>query len=151
MKFAFAALFFLGGVAVADDKANEKLLKDIGGSYTVVAVEKGGEQAPAEFMKSFESITIKGNKLVISFKENGKIEEKIAVLIVDASKKPVHVDLKPQDSPKKNDETFLGIVETAEDTIKFCWGEGPNAKRPTDFTSTKDNKNFLLTFKRSSK
>jgi uncharacterized protein (TIGR03067 family) len=150
MKHALIALFLVGSVAAADDKESGKWLEKIAGSYSVVSLEKGGEPASADFIKKFNSVTIKGNKLTISFKEStdagAKTEDKAATITVDPSKTPVTIDLKADDGPKKN-ETVLGIVEVGDGTVKLCWGDGLNAKRPVDATSTKENKNFLITLK----
>ena len=147
MKHAFLALFLFGGIAVAADDASKKKLMELEGAYSVVSFEKQGEMIPGEILKTFQKVTIKGNKFTISFKEEGKLEEKTATIKVDASKKTVAIDLTADDGPKK-DETALGIVEIGDDTVKLCWGIGANAKRPTDATSTKENRNFLITLKR---
>jgi uncharacterized protein (TIGR03067 family) len=146
MKLAAAFLLLFAGVASGDDKANEKLLSDLAGSYSVVTIEKAGEAPPPEFLKSFQKVTIKANKLTMTFKEESKMEEHSALLTVDASKKPPHVDFKPSDGPKK-DEVKQGIVEIASDTVKISWNDA-SGKRPIDATSTKDNKNFVITLKR---
>jgi len=146
MKHALLALFLFTSVVAADDQANDKLLKDLTGSYTIAGFEKAGEADAGNFAKTIQAVTIKGNKLTMSFKEEGKTDEKSATITVDASKKPIHIDLKPADGPKK-DELVLGVLEVGEDTLKLCWNDGPK-KRPTDATSTKENKNFLITLKR---
>lgn len=148
MKHAFLALFLFSGIAIAaDDKENDKLLQSIAGSYSVSAFERGGQPAEPEFIKKLQAVTIKGNKLTITFKEEAKSEDKSATISLDASKKPVAIDLKELDGPKKN-EVSQGVIDIADDVVKICWSEGPNAKRPAEATSTKENKNFLLTLKR---
>jgi uncharacterized protein (TIGR03067 family) len=151
MKLAvqLIALLLFAGVAGADEKADKKLIADLAGTYTVATFEKGGEMGPADFLKTIQSVTIKGTKLTIVFKEDSKTESSSATFNVDASKKPAHINLKHADGPMK-DETVLGVVEIAGDTVKISWAEGgAKAKRPTDATSTKENKNLLLTLKKA--
>jgi uncharacterized protein (TIGR03067 family) len=145
VKHAILAAFVFVSIAAADEAANKKLLKDLEGDYKLTAAQRGGEAPPATFLDEIERVSIKDGKLTISFKKDGKVDVKSATLTVDASKKPAHIDLKPEDEPKK--EVF-GIISIDDGTVKLCWGDGPNSKRPTDFTSSKENMNFLLTLKR---
>jgi uncharacterized protein (TIGR03067 family) len=150
MRHVCLALFLLGGMAAAaDDKESKSLLKDLEGDYKVTAAEKAGEKPPPGFLDELEKVSIKGNRLTISFKSKGtgKSEEKSATITLDASKKPAQIDMRPEDGPKR-DELVLGIVAVDGDTVKMCWGDSPKATRPTDFSSSKENKNFLLTLKR---
>jgi len=141
------ALLLASTAAVAQDNANEKWLEKIAGSYALSAFEKGGEPVPADIKNKFESITIKGNKLTVTFKEDAKAEVTTTTISVDASKDPVSIDFKPGIASQKND-AVPGIVEVTEDAVRLCWADGPGAKRPVAFNSTKQNKNFLLTLKK---
>ena len=148
MKSAFLVLFLFSGYAsAADDAASKKLLKELEGSYTVTAAELSGGSPPPGFLTSFEKLTIKGNKFSLTFKNEGKSEEKSATISVDASKKPAQVDLKPDDGDKK-DHTVTGIVVIEKDVVKLCWAQGADVKRPADFKTSKDDKNMLLTLKK---
>ena len=148
MKSAFLAMFLFGGIAVAaDDEASKKKLLELEGTYSVVSFDKNGEMIPGEILKTFQKVTIKGNKLTMTFKEQGKTEANTATIKVDASKRIVAIDLTADDGEKKG-ETTLCIAEINDDTVKLCWGTGASTKRPTDATSTKENMNFLITLKR---
>ena len=148
MKSAALALFLIAGYApAADDTESKKLLKDLEGSYTVTAAELSGGSPPPGFLTSIEKLTIKGNKFSITFKSEGKSEEKAATINVDASKKPAQIDLKPEDGDKK-DQTVMGIVVIDKDAVKFCWTNAVDGKRPADFKTSKDDKNMLLTLKK---
>jgi uncharacterized protein (TIGR03067 family) len=149
MKHTILVLFLIGGMAAAaDDAASKKLLKDLEGEYKVTAAQKAGAAPPPTFLEELEKVSIKDGKLTIRFKgKGGTFEEKSATITIDASRQPAHIDLKPDEGPKKN-EIVMGIVSLEGDSVKLCWGDSPNAKRPSDFTSSKENMNFLLTLKR---
>lgn len=145
----WVSLVFAGVAAAADDAASKKLLKDLEGDYNMTAAQKSGDAPPPGFLESIEKVTIKDGKMTIRFGgKGGKSEDKSATLTVDATQKPAHIDLKPDEGPKKDEKVF-GIVSLDKDAVKLCWGDGPMSKRPSDFTSTKDNMNFLLTLKRA--
>jgi uncharacterized protein (TIGR03067 family) len=149
MKYAFFALFLLGGITIAaDDAESKKLLRNLEGSYKVTAVEKSGDPPPKEFLESLEKVTIKGNKFAITFRGGGKAEEKSATIDVDATKTPATINLKPDDGEKRN-ETVVGIVQIEEDTVKICWADGAKSPRPTRFETNKENKQFMLTLQRT--
>ncbi len=149
MKYAVLALLICSRFATAaDDADSKKLLKEIEGNYKVTAAERSGDAPPTGFLESIEKVSIKGNKFSITFKAEGKTEDKMATVTVDAGKKPAHIDLKPDDGPKK-DQLVLGIVVVDGDTIKVCWNDAPEAKRPTEFKTSKDDKNMLLTLKKA--
>ena len=148
MKLAILALFvFAGYASAADDAESKKLLKDLEGSYTVTAAELSGGSPPPGFLPSIEKLTIKDNKFSITFKFEGKLEEKSATITVDATKKPAQIDLKPLDGDKK-DQTVMGIVAIEKDGINVCWTNAPDGKRPADFKTSKNDKNMSLTLKK---
>ena len=150
MKHVALFLFLATGLAsAADDADSKQLLKDLEGTYKMTAAEHLGGPAPAGFLESIELVTIKGNKLSITFKgEGGKVEEKMATILIDASKKPAQIDLKADEGEKK-DHTVQGIVLLKNGTLKICWNDRADAKRPADFKTSKDDKSMLLTLKKS--
>jgi len=150
MKLAFMSLFMIAGAALAaDDSGDKKFLKELEGVYKVAAAEKSAGPAPAEFLNSIERVTIKGNKLSFVFKSEGaKTEEKTATISVDTANMPVQIDMKPEDGPMKN-ETVLGIVSTDGDTVKLCFNDARDNKRPTEFKTSKDDKTVVITLKKT--
>ena len=45
---------------------------------------------------------------------------------------------------------ILGIVKVEKGTVTLCWADQPGtAQRPKDFSSTKENKNFLIVMKKA--
>lgn len=145
MKHAIIALLLCGGMVVAaDDPDSKKLLISLQGSYKATALEKGGDVPPKEFLETLEKISIKGNKFSITFKGTGKSEEKTAIISVDATKKILAIDLKPEDGPEK-DKVLQGILEVTGDTVKICWADDEKLGRPTKFETNKENRQFMIT------
>jgi uncharacterized protein (TIGR03067 family) len=145
---AAVVLVFCVGVVAADDAA-KKLLADLEGSYTPTSITKGGEVAPAEDLKSVAAITIKGDTITIVFKKGDQQVDRTATLAVDPSQKPATIDLTPKDGPNANIKV-LGIVKVEKDTVTLCWGDRKDKpERPKDFTSTKEDRNFLIVMKRT--
>ncbi|HEX3147039.1 MAG TPA: TIGR03067 domain-containing protein [Gemmataceae bacterium] len=141
------ALLLIANVATADD-ASKKVLKDLEGSYTPVTMTKEGEAAPDEFLKSV-SFTIKGERLTVRFKKGDKGEDKQATLVIDASQKPTAIDMTPKDGPEAG-KPILGIVKIEKDAVTLCWADrADKSERPKEFTSTKENKHFLIVMKKA--
>ncbi len=143
-----AVVLLLSVIGVrADDAAAKKMLKELEGSYTASSMTKGGEPAPDEFLKTIAFI-IKGDTFTVSFKKDGKGEDKAATAVLDTTQKPTAIDLTPKDGPNAG-KPMLGIIKVEKDTVTLCWTDsGDNSPRPKDFTSTKENKQFLVVMKK---
>lgn len=143
-----AALLLCATAAARADDAAAKFLKELEGSYTPSSVSRGGEALPAAELEAIAAVTIKGDKLTLKFKKDGKEAEHSAVLVVDPGQKPVAIDMTPTDGPDAN-KPVLGIVKAEKDTVTLCWSDRKDGtQRPKDFTSTKENKQFLIVLKR---
>jgi uncharacterized protein (TIGR03067 family) len=149
MKYAVPILFLSAAVSMAaDDADSKKLLKDLEGTYKVTSAERSGEPLPARFFDAFEKVTIKGDKFSVTVKgEDGKLQTKVTTITVDAAKKPAQFDLKHDDGTKK-DEKSLGIIAIDGETIKLCFDDSPNKKRPPEFKTSKDEPYVFLTLKK---
>lgn len=148
MRPILTATLLLCATAARADDAAAKFLKELEGSYTPASMTKGGEQAPAKELEALSAVTIKGDKLTIKFKKDDKTVEHSAVLVVDPGQKPVAIDMTPTDGPDAN-KPVLGIVKAEKDAVTLCWSDRKDGtERPKDFTSTKDNKQFLIVLKR---
>src|SRR5580698_9607611 len=96
MKCAIMILFLSAGFSTAaDDEASKKLLKDLEGTYKIVAAEMAGQAAPAALLDS--KFSIKGDKLTITSvwtppKGEPKSIAAVSTITVDATKKPAHFD-----------------------------------------------------------
>jgi uncharacterized protein (TIGR03067 family) len=106
-----------------------------------------GEPAPDEFLKTV-TFSIKGDMLAVRFKKGEKEEDKEATLVVDPAQKPIAIDLTAKDGPDAG-KPVLGIIKVEKDTITICWADrGDKSERPKDFSSTKENKQFLIVMKK---
>lgn len=115
----------LAGVVLADEKA----LKELEGTYTVAALEKGGKPAPKELVDDLK-VTIKGDELVIKI----GAEEKKAKIKADAGKTPATIDITPADGPEKG-KTFPGIYKVEKGEVTLVFVEGDKAERPKELKS----------------
>ena len=122
-RVALTVALFLGaaGLSAAGGKP-----QTLDGTYVPKSGERDGEVMPEEELKKVTEVVIKDN--VFTMKGEGK--EHKAKVKTDATKKPAHIDMSPQDGPEK-DKTFLGIykLEKGELTIVIA-REGD---RPKDF------------------
>jgi uncharacterized protein (TIGR03067 family) len=135
------------GTGIADDAAAKKLLKELEGKYTPSSMIRGGEEAPPEFIKSV-NFTIKGDTLTVHFKKGDTGEDKAAILVLDPSQKPTAIDMTPKEGPEAG-KPVLGILKVETGSVTLCWADrGDKTDRPKEFTSTKENKQFLIVMKK---
>lgn len=139
-------LLFVLGVS-ADEAASKKLLKELEGDYTPVSMTKGGEPAPEEYLKTVV-FKIKGSDFTVRFKKGEKNEDKVATAVIDTAQKPIAMDLTPKDGPEAG-KPMLGIIKVEKGTVTLCWTDrGDKTERPKEFTSTKENQQFLIVMKK---
>lgn len=122
-------------VAQADD------LKDLNGAWVPSEGQLNGKKAPDDFINSIK-LTITDGKYSVTVgdqMENGKFT-------IDTSKKPATMDIHADEGPNKG-KRILAIYELSGDTLKVCYKLGVE-ERPKGFTSTADNKQFVVTYKR---
>lgn len=139
-QFAVASAVMIAafaGVVTAQDK----LLKELEGTYKVTALEKGGKAADKQKAESLK-IVIKGDDLVISVEG----EEKKAKIKVDGTKTPATIDITPSDGPEKG-KTFPGIVKLDKGEVTIAFTE--KGDRPKDFKS--EGETLLLKMKKDEK
>ena len=82
MRLPLVAFALIAGVAVADDAAAKKFLKELEGDYTPVSMTRGGDPAPDEFKRSV-SFVIKGDTFIVRFTKDGKAEDKAGTLFTE--------------------------------------------------------------------
>ena len=121
--------------------AQEKLLKELEGTYKVTALEKGGKALPKGKAESLK-IAIKGDELIVT--ADG--EEKKAKIKVDGSKTPATIDITPTDGPEKG-KTFPGIVKSEKGEVTIVFTE--SGDRPKEFKS--EGEALLLKMKKEEK
>jgi uncharacterized protein (TIGR03067 family) len=139
-RFAVAGTILVAafaGVVIAQDK----LLKELEGTYKVTSLEKGGMPLPKDKAESLK-IAIKGDEFVIGI--DG--DEKKAKIKVDGSKTPSTIDITPAEGPEKG-KTFLGIVKADKGEVTIAFSE--KGDRPKEFKSEGDV--MLLKMKKEDK
>jgi uncharacterized protein (TIGR03067 family) len=146
--FATAVLVLSAGAAVADDAAAKRMLKDLEGSYTPVSMTRAGKGEPDE-IKQAVTFHVKGDTFTVRFAMAGTPDEKVATIVLDPSQKPTAIDLTPKVGPDAG-KPMLGIIKMERDTVTLCWADHRDkAERPKDFSSTKENKNFLIVMQKA--
>lgn len=130
-----------GHVRAADPKAEEEELARLAGTWRIVSYEKNGEEATAEQLAEFPTVTFTGRDYKWSNDvRNGKIAA------IDLTKKPKTIDYLITDSEDKG-KTELAIYELEGDTFKDCLAE-IGAARPTEFSAKRGSGNTLIIYKR---
>jgi uncharacterized protein (TIGR03067 family) len=136
----------IGAIASADDaqdKAIKKDRKQTEGTWRVVTLEVNGDKLKDEFANQYT--VVNGSDGTWSLLSKGKELNK-GTSTIDPTKKPKTLDFTVTEGEGKGGQ-FLGIYELGEKTRKMCFAESGKA-RPTDFTSTPENKHYLVTFER---
>src|SRR5439155_5036495 len=105
--------------------------KELQGTYTVLAVSKGGEPAPEDFRKEM-ALTIAKDELTFTIKDK-KFPAKITK--VDPKANPAAIDIAPADGPEKG-KTFLGIYTYKDGELTLAFTE--KGERPKDFSGDND-------------
>jgi uncharacterized protein (TIGR03067 family) len=147
LRIPVAFLFLVAGTSVADDAASKKFLKELEGSYSPLSMTRGVEAAPDDFLKTFV-LTIKGDTLTVKFKKGDMVEDKAAIIVVDAAQKPTAIDMTPNEG-KDAGKPVLGIVKIEKDVVTLCWADGDaRSERPKEFSSTKENKHLVMVLKK---
>lgn len=124
-------------------RADEKHLI---GTWVAVSATNAGKNVADDLLKS-ASIVFEDGKFTASL---GEIVDK-GTFKIDRTRKPNSIDLISNYPPKKGkgkkSGPTLGVFELAGDTLTVNFSMDSD-KRPTDFTSTAENKNFVVVYKR---
>jgi uncharacterized protein (TIGR03067 family) len=128
----------LAAVATARDAKEDKAMD---GTWELVSGELGGQKFPEAVTKTL-TLVLDGEKYTV--KSPGPDDK--GTVKRDPSKTPKELDVIGAEGPNKG-KTFLAIYELDGDTLKVCYDlEGK--KRPTEFKSAPDTKQFLAVYKR---
>ncbi len=133
-------------VVSAGDAKDEAIKKDrqrIEGTWQVTALTINGNQAKAKDVQKL--FVVNGNDGTWAIRSDGKVISK-GTSTFDPTKKPKTIDFTPTEGGSTG-EKFFGIYQLRKNTRKLCFA--PAGKdRPTEFSSTAENKHFLVAFKR---
>jgi uncharacterized protein (TIGR03067 family) len=138
-----ASLLLVARAATAEKPAEGKAKNSIEGTWEVVSLEHGGQNAPEDQAKQFK-IVITADKLTFKMGNDAAHQ---ATYKVDPSKKPPTIDLTPEEGPEKG-KVALGIYSLKGDELKICASK-PGAERPTEFKSPAGTEIVLIVLKRA--
>jgi uncharacterized protein (TIGR03067 family) len=137
---ALVAVLSLGGLAAQG--AVPKELAPLQGSWVLKSV--GGEELAAGGVNG--DITITGNKYVVTI--NGVVDEE-GTLQVDASKKPMTIDLLIAKGPRDTSgKRQLGIAEVTPGMMRFHLAVPGATSRPTNFDPIPNHDVIVVTKKK---
>ena len=112
-------------------------LEKLQGTWLLVAMEKDGEDVPAEDFKDWKSV-YEENRLTLLV---GDKVRRRGIVTLEPSRKIKAINTWDQDGPYA-DQTVPGIYELEGDTLKLCFAH-PGEERPKEFT-TKSGTGFLF-------
>jgi uncharacterized protein (TIGR03067 family) len=138
MKLTAISTMFAALLVSSASAADEK---DLNGAWTASEATRNGAKVSDDLVKS-ATVVFADGKYTASL---GDITE-TGTFKIDRAKKPNTIDMKPSDGAKKG-TTTPGIFELDGDTLKLCFALETN-RQPSDFTSTADNKHFVVVYKR---
>jgi uncharacterized protein (TIGR03067 family) len=143
-RVALSALLVLSLTALAQEKKDDKKadakddgkaqLDKLAGTWKVEKEIRDGQEQKGEDIQ----LVFTGEKVML--KEEGKATP--AMVKIDATKKPTHLDITPEGS----DRAIQAIFELDGDTLKLAFTHA--GTRPEKFESTPGSKVTLATLKR---
>ena len=150
MRYSLFGLLVAGllltTTAFADNAKDDAIKKDrkrIEGTWQITSLEIGGNKSKDEDVKKLT--VVNGDDGTWSVRSEGKEISK-GTSTFDPTKKPKTIDFTPTEGGGKGEE-FLGIYQLRKNNRKLCFA--PSGKdRPTEFSSTADNQQLLVTFER---
>lgn len=145
LVFIFAIVVSSVTLAAPRPKADKDDLAKFDGAWVFSSWLQYGRSLDDESRESAKW-SVKGDKY--TFEIDGAREE--GTIKLDPTKKIGTIDLAITEGNDRGKEQF-GIYKIDGETITFCFARAGVKERPTDFTSTADNNNILVTIKRSKK
>lgn len=135
--FTLAVLLATTLLAAEEEKAKRSDRELIQGTWRVVALEGGGQNAPEESFKA-KRFLIEGDKIATT----GKPED-LAPYRLDVTAKPKAIDL-----PGSVEGQFsMAIYEVDGEEFKLCFSQSTKLERPKDFETT-GTRYFCFTLRR---
>ena len=137
LTLAFCCASPLIAVALSEQGAAAKDMKDIQGTWKVVKMEANGESAPPEIVGSMV-LVFKDNSLTFKPGEPGYTN---FTFKLNPTAKPAAFDMTHVDGKSKG-ETKRGIYSLKKDRLKICFGKLNG--RPKKFTSGNGQAMYVL-------
>ena len=119
---------------------------ELEGKWRVVSSEHGGRPDGGDATQHV--LVLKAGAFTVEREGQAFIRGKYTV---DATKKPVEIDMKVEEHQSNADEvgkTAHGIIERNGDDLKWCTARPGDGARPTDFKTAEGSENMLVVFKR---
>jgi uncharacterized protein (TIGR03067 family) len=132
------------GARAGDVEAKKKFIEKLQGEWQMVKLETGGKPALEETVANWVMIF---DKDTIDHRREGKGRKEKLTFKVDASKKPIALDIF---AGKEDEKGVRGIIELEGDTLKICTAFH-DGERPTEFVSPAGQRITLFKLKRSKK
>jgi uncharacterized protein (TIGR03067 family) len=126
---------------LASAEASPSKGDEMDGIWKPVEAELGGVKFPAETFKDWRLELTKGKYVL-----HGAESPDQGSFVIDSSKKPRTMDISGTDGPNKG-KTFPCIYELEGDTLRICY-DLSGKKRPVEFKTAKQTKEYLVTYKR---
>jgi uncharacterized protein (TIGR03067 family) len=116
--------------------------EEIDGVWSPIEAEMAGRKIPDELLKAMK-LTMADGKYTVTV---GKTVDKGSYKL-DPAATPKTVDITSVEGPNKG-KTLLAIYEQTGDSLRVCY-DLDGKKRPTEFKTAMDTKQFLVTYKRA--
>jgi uncharacterized protein (TIGR03067 family) len=146
--FTFALCVAMGSLLHAAPAPKEKEKGDLAkmqGAWTFSSWEHNGVALP-EGSRDTTKWTVKDDKY--TFEISGSLEE--GTIKLDNGKKPAMIDLVISSGTDEG-KTQVGIYKIDGETVTFCLARPGVKERPTEFKSTAENQQILVTIKKMKK
>lgn len=150
MRYSLFGLLVAGilltATASADDVKDDAIKKDrkkIEGTWRATALTVNGNKAKDEDAKKIT--VVNDSDGTWSVRSEGK-EISMGTSTFDPTTTPKTIDFTPTEGEAKGD-LFLGIYKLGKNTRRLCFAPA-GEDRPTEFSSTAENRHILVTYKR---
>jgi uncharacterized protein (TIGR03067 family) len=111
------------------------------GTWLPVEAELAGAKFPDEILKTMK-LTMKEDQYTVTV--GGKIDR--GTFKLESTANPRSIDITGTDGPNRG-KTLLAIYEISDDTLRVCY-DLAGKKRPAEFKTEKETKQYLVKYKR---
>ncbi len=132
------ALALLSGTTLAQ----EELEKKLAGDWSFVSGKKAGVESQTEALAA--TVTIKDGTFILPV---GPDMTFVMSFKLDTAENPAHIDMEIKEGPAPEGQA-VGIIKFKDGKLMLCYNAS-GGERPTEFSSTQENGNFLFELKKS--